>query len=126
MDYGGAPACEIRTMEWIERTRSHALAAGHRFLGFSIGNTTCSRIVGVCPLFAQWTLHEHCRSLNTDTHVVTGCALQVGTVTYMSPERIRGERYSFDSDIWSLGLTVVEAAIGRFPYPPQVMPKSAG
>jgi len=41
-------------------------------------------------------------------------------VTYMSPERIRGERYSFDSDIWSLGLTVVEAAIGRFPYPPQV------
>ena len=41
-------------------------------------------------------------------------------MTYMSPERIRGERYSFDSDIWSLGLTVVEAAIGRFPYPPQV------
>ena len=41
-------------------------------------------------------------------------------MTYMSPERIRGERYSFDSDIWSLGLTVVEAASGRFPYPPQV------
>ena len=38
----------------------------------------------------------------------------------MSPERIRGERYSFSSDIWSLGLTLVEAAIGRFPYPPQV------
>lgn len=46
--------------------------------------------------------------------------LQVGTVTYMSPERIRGDKYSFDSDIWSLGLTLVECAIGRFPYPPQV------
>lgn len=44
----------------------------------------------------------------------------MGTVTYMSPERIRGEKYSFDSDIWSLGLTLVECAIGRFPYPPQV------
>lgn len=41
-------------------------------------------------------------------------------MTYMSPERIRGEKYSFDSDIWSLGLTLVECAIGSFPYPPQV------
>ena len=42
----------------------------------------------------------------------------VGTVTYMSPERISGSSYSFSSDIWSLGLTLLEAALGRFPYPP--------
>ncbi|GFH25632.1 protein kinase domain-containing protein, partial [Haematococcus lacustris] len=30
----------------------------------------------------------------------------VGTVTYMSPERIKGDQYSFDSDMWSLGLTL--------------------
>jgi mitogen-activated protein kinase kinase 1 len=44
--------------------------------------------------------------------------MQVGTVTYMSPERIKGDEYSFDSDIWSLGLTLVECALGRYPYPP--------
>lgn len=44
--------------------------------------------------------------------------MQVGTVTYMSPERIKGEQYSYDSDIWSLGLTLVECALGRYPYPP--------
>eukprot|EP00742_Colponemidia_sp_Colp-10_P006036 GILJ01006460.1.p1 GENE.GILJ01006460.1~~GILJ01006460.1.p1 ORF type:complete len:395 (+),score=49.26 GILJ01006460.1:109-1293(+) len=42
----------------------------------------------------------------------------VGTVTYMSPERIRGDTYQSDSDLWSLGLTLVECALGRFPYPP--------
>jgi serine/threonine protein kinase len=42
----------------------------------------------------------------------------VGTVTYMSPERIKGDSYSFDSDLWSLGLTLVECALGRYPYPP--------
>lgn len=42
----------------------------------------------------------------------------VGTCTYMSPERISGSNYGFDSDIWSLGLTLLECALGRFPYQP--------
>ncbi|RCV31240.1 hypothetical protein SETIT_6G160700v2 [Setaria italica] len=45
---------------------------------------------------------------------VSTCATFVGTVTYMSPERIRN--YSYAADIWSLGLTVLECATGRFPY----------
>ncbi|KAL6843724.1 hypothetical protein ACP4OV_026295 [Aristida adscensionis] len=44
------------------------------------------------------------------------CATFVGTVTYMSPERIRNENYSYSADIWSLGLTVLECATGKFPY----------
>jgi serine/threonine protein kinase len=35
----------------------------------------------------------------------------------MSPERIKGESYFSDTDIWSLGLMLVECALGRFPYP---------
>ena len=31
---------------------------------------------------------------------VSKCASWVGTVTYMSPERIRGDAYAFDSDVW--------------------------
>lgn len=34
----------------------------------------------------------------------------VGTKIYMSPERIQGLPYSFDSDIWSLGLVLVHCA----------------
>ena len=43
---------------------------------------------------------------------VADCASWVGTVTYMSPERIQGQRYTVDCDIWSLGLSLVECAEG--------------
>ncbi|KAK4846431.1 hypothetical protein QYF36_017134 [Acer negundo] len=44
------------------------------------------------------------------------CATFVGTVTYMSPERIRNESYSCPADIWSLGLALFECGTGEFPY----------
>lgn len=47
------------------------------------------------------------------------CASWVGTVHYMSPERISGGSYSFNSDIWSLGLSLLELAVGKFPYLPE-------
>ena len=31
----------------------------------------------------------------------------VGTLTYMSPERISGEAYSYASDLWSFGLSIL-------------------
>lgn len=34
----------------------------------------------------------------------------------MSPERINNQSYSFPADIWSLGLSLVELATGRYPY----------
>ena len=43
---------------------------------------------------------------------VAKCDSWVGTVTYMSPERISGEAYAFDSDVWSLGLALLECATG--------------
>ncbi|KAL0476672.1 mitogen-activated protein kinase kinase [Acrasis kona] len=39
-----------------------------------------------------------------------------GTYAYMSPERIRGEAHSFDSDIWALGVTLAQCALGKFPF----------
>ncbi|KAL3138747.1 hypothetical protein ABBQ32_005592 [Trebouxia sp. C0010 RCD-2024] len=44
------------------------------------------------------------------------CNTFTGTVTYMSPERINSQPYSFPADIWSFGLTLLEAATGRYPY----------
>ncbi|KAH6985780.1 kinase-like domain-containing protein [Ilyonectria sp. MPI-CAGE-AT-0026] len=40
----------------------------------------------------------------------------VGTSTYMAPERIQGERYTVKSDVWSYGLSIMELAIGKFPF----------
>lgn len=39
-----------------------------------------------------------------------------GTVMYMAPERFNGQACSFNSDIWSLGLTICECALGVYPY----------
>jgi len=39
----------------------------------------------------------------------------VGTSSYMSPERIQGSPYSVKSDVWSVGITLMELALGRFP-----------
>ena len=41
----------------------------------------------------------------------------VGTRSYMSPERLLGAQYSIASDIWSLGLSIVEMLLGRYPIP---------
>ncbi|KAJ3803303.1 kinase-like protein [Lentinula aff. detonsa] len=49
----------------------------------------------------------------------------IGCQTYMAPERISGEHqntvgtYTVSSDVWSLGLSIIEIAIGRYPYPPE-------
>ena len=39
----------------------------------------------------------------------------VGTITYMPPERINGDGYSFSADVWSLGMTILTTALGRLP-----------
>nr|XP_006628877.1 PREDICTED: dual specificity mitogen-activated protein kinase kinase 5 [Lepisosteus oculatus] len=41
----------------------------------------------------------------------------VGTNAYMAPERISGEQYGIHSDVWSLGISFMELALGSFPYP---------
>ncbi|KAL7071668.1 hypothetical protein ACQ4LE_009392 [Meloidogyne hapla] len=40
----------------------------------------------------------------------------VGTKVYMAPERIDGEVYNMASDIWSLGVSLAEMALGHFPF----------
>lgn len=40
----------------------------------------------------------------------------IGTIKYMSPNRIKGNKHSTKSDIWSFGLVVLESAIGEYPY----------
>jgi len=44
------------------------------------------------------------------------CKTMLGTYSYMSPERIKNEGYEYKSDIWSLGLVLMECAGGAFPF----------
>ncbi|GAC98136.1 STE/STE7 protein kinase [Pseudozyma hubeiensis SY62] len=49
----------------------------------------------------------------------------IGCQSYMAPERIKGESqnllgtYTVASDVWSLGLSMVETTLGTYPYPPE-------
>lgn len=38
----------------------------------------------------------------------------------MAPERIKGDPYTIRSDVWSTGLSLLEFAQNRFPYPPDL------
>lgn len=41
----------------------------------------------------------------------------IGTSYYMAPERITGKSYTITSDVWSTGVTLLEVAQHRFPFP---------
>ena len=40
----------------------------------------------------------------------------IGTYIYMAPERIDADSYTLNSDIWSLGIIVMECLLGYYPY----------
>ena len=42
----------------------------------------------------------------------------VGTMLFMAPERLEQGDYTYSSDVWSLGLTIIAAATGRNPWAP--------
>jgi len=52
------------------------------------------------------------KAMSTRTQCAFSC---VGTPFYMSPEIVKGDGYSFGSDVWSLGCSMYELAMG---YPP--------
>jgi serine/threonine protein kinase len=61
----------------------------------------------LAPTGARDTANEDCDDFNTRTFV--------GTAAFMSPERINGREYSFPSDVWALGLSLMTVALGRLP-----------
>ena len=46
---------------------------------------------------------------------------QVGSTAYMSPERMKGEEYTYTSDVWSVGVILLEALLGEHVSPPPTL-----
>eukprot|EP00188_Purpureofilum_apyrenoidigerum_P003296 Plantae.Rhodophyta-Purpureofilum_apyrenoidigerum.ctg3402.p1 GENE.Plantae.Rhodophyta-Purpureofilum_apyrenoidigerum.ctg3402~~Plantae.Rhodophyta-Purpureofilum_apyrenoidigerum.ctg3402.p1 ORF type:complete len:573 (-),score=136.70 Plantae.Rhodophyta-Purpureofilum_apyrenoidigerum.ctg3402:971-2689(-) len=55
--------------------------------------------------------------LSKEVNATQGAAnTYVGTLAYMSPERLNGEPYKYHSDVWGLGITLVEGLLGEHPF----------
>ena len=59
---------------------------------------------------ADFSAVKRCQTSWQDNGVLAFLLLQ--------PERLQGTHYSVQSDIWSMGLSLVEMAIGKYPIPP--------
>jgi len=53
-----------------------------------------------------------------ETNSMTKTGTQMGSVLYMSPEQVRGEKVNHLSDIYSLGVTLFQMTTGKAPYDP--------
>lgn len=93
----------LRGLVYLHRTR-HLI---HRDLKPS--NVLFSRETGAIKI-SDFGVSSNLECTKGDAHSF------VGTVTYMSPERLRGDNYSYSADVWSLGLVVAELAIGVCPF----------
>jgi len=80
--------------------------------GYLVESVAKTRDVGKAPYEAEWQTNIKCRDC---VYTTKGCA------SYMAPERIdpQGDatsNYDVRSDVWSLGISLIEIATGAFPY----------
>ncbi|CAH7690988.1 STE protein kinase, partial [Phakopsora pachyrhizi] len=120
--------CEGGSLDAIyKRVKSRKGRLGEKILG----KVAHSVLEGLAYLHTRKIIHRDIKPSNilvTKDGLIKLCDLGVsgelvgslagtfmGTSAYMAPERIRGEKYSITSDVWSLGLTLLELALNRFP-----------
>ncbi|KAF8316405.1 Pkinase-domain-containing protein, partial [Clavulina sp. PMI_390] len=142
---GGPGAPEIcLLMEYCEGGSLDSIARRIRQMGFGrvsekiMGKIALGILNGLDYLHSMKVIHRDIKPSNivlTHSGVVKLCDFGVsgdlvlsvaetftGTAYYMAPERIEGRPYSIRSDVWSTGLSLLEFAQNKFPYPPDLGP----
>jgi mitogen-activated protein kinase kinase len=96
-----------------ERTREQERRrqTGRLWCVGAVGEIACENKHRMSELYGGMYLHTWC---------------QLADIRYdTKPERIKGESqnnvgtYTVSSDVWSLGLSLIEIGLGRYPYPPE-------
>ena len=67
---------------------------------------------GLAKLYVDHELTDATRSIQS----ATNASAVVGTLPYIAPEILRGEKADARSDIWSLGVTLYEMSTGNRPF----------
>lgn len=129
--------CEGGSLDSVAR-RIKQMGEGARVSEKVMGKIAEGVLKGLDYLHGQKVVHRDIKPSNvllTRQGVVKLCDFGVsgelvqsmaetftGTAYYMAPERIEGRPYTIRSDVWSTGLSLLEFAQNRFPYPPDLGP----
>jgi serine/threonine protein kinase len=60
------------------------------------------------------------KAINNPNSQLTDVGVRMGTLYYMSPEQLRGQRLDARSDLYSLGVTFFQMLTAHCPYPPEL------
>lgn len=103
------PVCEAISEAHASKIIHRDIKPDNIFL-HKAGNQEVVKIVdfGIAKLMAETVGNEMCLT-------ASGCL--VGTPAYMAPERLKGEAYDGQSDVYSLGIILFEMLTGQLPFP---------
>ncbi|KAF8651918.1 hypothetical protein AX16_004563 [Volvariella volvacea WC 439] len=104
-------AIEINIVGSVAMSVLEALSYMYRTHGIVHKDVRPSNIF--CNSLGEIKVHAFALS---QEHIQTIMDNTVPTSTYNSPEQIQGAHPTIKSDVWSVGISLVELAIGRFPY----------
>lgn len=142
--YMSPSTSEIKILtEFCEGGSLEAVSKQIKERGAVVGEMIVARIAegvlqGLAYLHSRKTIHRDIKPSNillSQDGVVKLCDFGVsgelvdsmaltftGTSMYMAPERISGRDYTIRSDVWSMGISLLELAQNRFPFPNDLPP----